>query len=65
LPELLKITKLIKKLSPERGRYDFEDMINLVIEAFAKDKDLLRTYQERLQYFLIDEYQDTNSGKIK
>ena len=63
LPELLKIYQAYQKAIAERGRYDFEDMINLVIEAFARDKSLLTTYQERLQYFLIDEYQDTNSGQ--
>ncbi len=44
-------------------RYDFEDMINKVTEAFSQDEDLLRTYQERLHYFLADEYQDTNSAQ--
>ena len=38
-------------------------MINFVVEAFTRDETLLRTYQERLQYFLIDEYQDTNSSQ--
>jgi DNA helicase-2/ATP-dependent DNA helicase PcrA len=61
--ELLKIYSLYQKALAERSRYDFEDMINLVADAFTKDKDLLLTYQERLHYFLIDEYQDTNSSQ--
>ena len=47
----------------EQQTFDFEDMITYVREAFAKNTDLLRTYQERFQYFLIDEYQDTNSSQ--
>jgi len=41
-------------------RYDFDDMILWVLEAFQKNEVLLRTYQERYLYFLVDEYQDTN-----
>lgn len=46
-----------------RGRYDFDDMILFVIDAFKKNSDLLRSYQEQYQYFLVDEYQDTNSAQ--
>jgi len=42
-------------------KYDYEDMIMFVADAFRDNKDLLNEYQERYQYILIDEYQDTNS----
>ena len=61
--ELQQIYTHYQKALSARGRYDFEDMINFVVEAFSRDESLLRTYQERLQYFLIDEYQDTNSSQ--
>jgi DNA helicase-2/ATP-dependent DNA helicase PcrA len=63
--ELLKVYRLYQKHLQQRGRYDFEDMINLVVKAFQTEADLLRTYQERLHYFLVDEYQDTNSAQNK
>jgi DNA helicase-2/ATP-dependent DNA helicase PcrA len=44
----------------ERNRYDFDDMINWVIKAFEQNKQLLLNYQERFQYILVDEYQDTS-----
>ena len=44
-------------------KYDFDDMISLVVEAFKKNDTLLRDYQEKLHYFLIDEYQDTNTSQ--
>lgn len=47
----------------EMERYDYEDMINLVDEAFASDELLLRSYQERYLYLLADEYQDTNTAQ--
>jgi len=42
------------------NRYDFDDMINWVIRAFEENKTLLSGYQERYQYVLVDEYQDTS-----
>ncbi len=47
----------------EIGRYDFADMILWVLTKFKEDQDLLLKYQERYQYFLIDEYQDTNGAQ--
>jgi len=47
----------------ETHLFDFDDMVAMVVDAFAKDEDLLRTYQERYQYLLVDEYQDTNSAQ--
>ncbi|MES2882813.1 MAG: ATP-dependent DNA helicase [Bacteroidota bacterium] len=48
-------TKMLKA-----NRYDFADMINWVIKAFEYNKQLLSSYQERYQYILVDEYQDTS-----
>src|SRR5258706_3707745 len=47
----------------ELGRFDFDDMINWVVEAFESDADFLLSYQERFQYILGDEYQDTNNAQ--
>lgn len=44
----------------KKNRYDFDDMINWVIKAFEENKNLLANYQERFQYILVDEYQDTS-----
>lgn len=43
-----------------RNRYDFDDMINWVLQAFQDNKELLARYQEQFQYILVDEYQDTS-----
>lgn len=53
-----------KKISA-MGRYDYEDMINWVIEAFETHPELLLSYQEKLQYILVDEYQDTSGTQNK
>lgn len=49
-----------QELMRRRNRYDFDDMINWVIRAFEENKNLLANYQERYQYILVDEYQDTS-----
>ena len=54
-----------QQLMRKRNRYDFDDMINWVIEAFESNESLLRTYQEQFQYILVDEYQDTSGSQNK
>lgn len=49
-----------QQLMRSRSRYDFDDMINWVINAFEENKDLLARYQEQFLYILVDEYQDTS-----
>ncbi len=46
-----------------RGRYDYEDMIMMVVSQLKKDDELLARYQEQFQYILVDEYQDTNGAQ--
>ncbi|NQW42297.1 MAG: ATP-dependent helicase [Bacteroidetes bacterium] len=47
----------------DKRLYDFTDMILWVINAFKTDPDFLLTYQERFQYLLVDEFQDTNGSQ--
>ncbi len=49
-----------QQLMRKKNRYDFDDMINWVIKAFEENKNLLANYQEKYQYILVDEYQDTS-----
>src|SRR5688572_6497558 len=49
-----------QEMMREHNRYDFDDMINWVIRAFEENKQLLAQYQEKFQYILVDEYQDTS-----
>lgn len=61
--ELAKIYALYQKTLAREGKYDYQDMILLVLGAFRKDGELLSHYQERFQYILVDEYQDTNTAQ--
>ncbi len=44
---------------------DFDDLLKLPVELFLKNKDILNLYQEKYQYILVDEYQDTNEVQYK
>ena len=52
------------QLLAEDGKYDFEDMLYWVYQAFSKDPDLLANYQEKYLYTLVDEFQDTNGIQL-
>ncbi|MBP9691638.1 UvrD-helicase domain-containing protein, partial [Candidatus Woesebacteria bacterium] len=39
---------------------DFDDLIMKVVELFVKHPEVLDKYQDRFQYLLVDEFQDTN-----
>jgi DNA helicase-2/ATP-dependent DNA helicase PcrA len=54
-----------QQLMRKRNRYDFDDMINWVIRAFEENKNILADYQEKYQYILVDEYQDTSGTQNK
>ncbi len=45
------------------GRYEYEDMLLWVLRAFSTNEALLRNYQERYLYIMVDEYQDTNGAQ--
>jgi len=49
-----------QQLMRKKNRYDFDDMINWVIRVFEEHSNVLSGYQEKFQYILVDEYQDTS-----
>ena len=44
---------------------DFDDLIVKTIELFKNCPDVLEQYQERFQYIMVDEYQDTNTAQFE
>jgi DNA helicase II / ATP-dependent DNA helicase PcrA len=52
-------------LMQAHSRYDFDDMINWVIESFENNPNLLAQYQEQYLYILVDEFQDTSGTQNK
>jgi DNA helicase-2/ATP-dependent DNA helicase PcrA len=52
-----------QKQLKEQNALDFDDLINKTIELFKKYPEVLRRWQDRFQYILVDEYQDTNKAQ--
>lgn len=65
MQELADLYQAYQQYLTDHQRYDYEDMILWVAEAFDHQPSLLADYQEQLLYFLVDEYQDTNSAQNK
>ncbi len=61
----IKLLDEYKKIMIDHHRYDFDDMINWVIDMFHTHPDILASYYERFQYLLVDEFQDTNGAQMK
>lgn len=45
--------------------YDYDDMILMTLAALKNNKELLYNLQEKYQYILIDEFQDTNQAQME
>ncbi len=56
----LKISKQYQIYLEDNNMLDFDDLIIKTIELFKKNPDILQKYQEKFQYILVDEFQDTN-----
>ena len=63
LEELKILFKAYNAYLREHWKYDFNDMINFVLEKFRNDKELVEYYAEKYQYIMLDEYQDTNNAQ--
>ena len=48
----------------QNNALDFDDLIMKTVELFQKEPEVLRQYQERFRYLLVDEYQDTNTAQF-
>jgi DNA helicase-2/ATP-dependent DNA helicase PcrA len=42
---------------------DFDDLLMVSVELFAKNPDVLAAHQERYEHILVDEFQDTNQAQ--
>ena len=49
----------------ENNALDFDDLIFMTVELFRKCPEVLEKYQDRFQYIMVDEYQDTNASQYQ
>jgi len=58
-----RIYPIYQKLLLENDALDFDDLILKTIDLFEKNPDILKKYQDKFKYILVDEYQDTNHAQ--
>ena len=50
-----------QKRLKENNALDFDDLLVKMVDLFQANPDVLEHYQDRFQYIMVDEYQDTNT----
>lgn len=61
----IKVYYEYEKILKRNNTIDFDDLLKKPVELFTNNKDILEKYQDKYQYILIDEYQDTNEVQYK
>jgi len=57
---LYRVYALYQEFCQRFGLVDFAEILLRTLELFKKNQTVRETYQQRFQYILIDEFQDTN-----
>ncbi len=57
--------KLYQEILKDNDAMDFDDMILMTIRLLKQEPDVLAYYQQKFQYILVDEYQDTNRAQYQ
>lgn len=63
--ELAEAYAAYQELMLRHGLLDFGDLITRTLELFRQHPQVLRRYQERFRYVLVDEFQDTNYAQFE
>lgn len=65
LSSLHKVYTDYLKIMQAAGLYDYDDMIMQVVHALEVHADLRYDLQEKYQYIMVDEFQDTNLAQMR
>lgn len=60
IPRVKDIYATYQRRLQQAGAVDFDDMLCLTNRLFVQHPEVLEKYQDRYQFILVDEYQDTN-----
>ena len=62
--EIAKVYNLYQDTLRANNSIDFDDIIMLTVKLFLENPDILMYYQQKFNYILVDEYQDTNKTQF-
>lgn len=63
--ELAHAYKTYQALKIKEGLFDFSDLIYYLLKLFRERKSILKSYQKKFKYILVDEFQDTNIAQYE
>ncbi len=58
--EMAEVYREYQALMVKDGKIDFEDQVVLTVKLFKERPSVLKEFQQRYKYILVDEFQDTN-----
>lgn len=61
---LSKIYNNYQEALKKNNALDFDDLIMKTVQLFTQCPEVLESYQDRLHYIMVDEYQDTNAAQF-
>ena len=64
LLSLARVMMAYERYLNENGLFDFDDMIGEAVKALKSERGFCLTLQEKYQYILLDEFQDTNPAQF-
>ncbi len=65
LSEIANAYHVYQKLLLDNNYLDFGDLINYTLELFKKRPNILKYYQNRFKFVMVDEFQDTNFAQYQ
>jgi len=57
---IIQIYPLYNKYLKDNNLVDFQDLLVLLLQLFRQHPKVLKKYQDKFEYILVDEFQDTN-----
>lgn len=61
--KVAKVYSLYEEKLSQNKAFDFDDLIFKTVMVLKKKKDILEKYQNRWEYLMVDEFQDTNPSQ--
>lgn len=61
--KIVKVYERYEKRLKANNSFDFDDLLMLPIKILRDNPSVLKSYQEKFKYVLVDEYQDTNQAQ--
>jgi len=63
--QVARIFELYEKKLRASAAFDFDDLIGMAVHLLREDGDVRARWQQRFQYIMVDEYQDTNHAQYQ